>query len=128
MDEDEHWRFRSAGPVNIELFDFGRPIGKALRGTDTCAHCLAVAIKTFAYIGDKGFVIHLVVGRIEFDLVVVHEDQRPFVMRWRSHLTSLGESRRSRNSGGRSEHSSAADLLHSILPTAEQFRGGGKGT
>src|SRR5262249_34766185 len=124
VDKDEDRRIGAAGPVNVELFDFGRSVGRALRGADTGARCIAVAVKALAHLSDEGFVIHLVVRCVEFELVVIHEHQRALMMlRW-SHLTSIGESRGGYHRGGRSEHRSAADLLHSTLPNAEQFRGG----
>src|SRR5262249_8127300 len=112
MDKDEDRRIGSAGSVNIEPFDLGRPVGRVLRGADTGARCIAVAVKALAHLSDEWFVIHLVVRRIEFELIVIHEYQRALVMLRRSHRTSIGESRRGPPRGGRSEHGSAADLLH----------------
>src|SRR5215471_19403621 len=108
MDEDEDRRVGAAGAVNVELFDLGRSVGRALRGADTGACCIAVAIKALAHLSYEGLVIYLVVRCIQFELVVIHEHQRAFVMLWRSDRTSLGESRRGRHCDGRSEHGSAA--------------------
>jgi hypothetical protein len=112
MEEDEDRRIGTVGAVNIELFDLGWSVGLALRGTDTGACCVAVAAKALAHVNDEGFIIQLVVRRIEFELVVIHEHQRALVMPRRAHLTSFGKSRRCRHRGGRSEDGPAADLLH----------------
>jgi hypothetical protein len=112
MDEDEDRRVGPAGPVNVELFDSGRSVERTLRGADTGAHCIAVAVKALAHLSNERFVIDLVVRRIEFELIVIHEHQGPLVMLRRSHRTSIGESRRGHHRGGRSKHGSAADLLH----------------
>src|SRR5262249_58940558 len=104
------------GSVNFEAFDLGRPVGRVLRGADTGARCIAVAVKALAHLSDEWFVIHLVVRRIEFELIVIHEYQRALVMLRRSHRTSIGESRRGRHRGGRSRHGFAADLLHFYPP------------
>src|SRR5262249_54531188 len=85
MDEGEDRRIRAAGPVNIELFYLSRSVGRALRGADTGTRCVAVAVKALAHMSDEGFVIHLVVRRIEFELVIIHEHQRPLVVLRRSH-------------------------------------------
>src|SRR5262249_10372518 len=123
MDEDEDRRIGSAGSVNIEPFDLGRPVGRVLRGADTGARCIAVAVKALAHLSDEWFVIHLVVRRIEFELIVIHKYQGALVMLRRSHRTSIGESRRGRHRGGRSEHGSAADLLHFDPPPGRTLSG-----
>src|SRR5262249_32596711 len=97
------------GSVNFEAFDLGRPVGRVLRGADTGARCIAVAVKALAHLSDEWFVIHLVVRRIEFELIVIHEYQRALVMLRRSHRTSIGESRRGRPHRGHSQHSAAGE-------------------
>ena len=73
MDEDEDRRVGAAGPVNVELFNLSRSVGRALRGADAGACCVAVAGKALAHPSYEGFVIHLVVRCIQFELVVIHE-------------------------------------------------------
>src|SRR5262249_52135273 len=121
MDEDEDRRIREASPVNIELFDLSWSVGRALRGADTGAHCIAVAVKPLAHLSDERFVIYLVVRRIEFELVVIHEYRRAFVMLGRSHRTSLGESRRGRHRGGCSKDGPTTDFFHFDPPNTERF-------
>src|SRR5262245_28739579 len=72
MDEDEDGGVGTTGPVNVELFDLSRSVGRALRGADTGARCVAVAVKALTHPSYEGFVIHLVVRCIQFDLVVIH--------------------------------------------------------
>jgi hypothetical protein len=55
------------------FFDLSRSVGRALRGADAGARHVAVAVKALAHPSYEGFVIHLVVRCIEFELVVVHE-------------------------------------------------------
>src|SRR5215471_2787464 len=73
MDEDEDRRIGAVGPVNVEFFDLGWSVGFAPRGADAGACCVAVAAKAIAHLSDEGFIIQLVVRRIEFELVVIHE-------------------------------------------------------
>src|SRR4051794_14050862 len=100
MDEDEDRGVGTTGPVNVELFDFGRSVGRALRGADTSARRVAVAIKALAHLSYEGFVIHLIIRCIQFELVVIHEYSRAFVMLGRPDRTSLGKSCRSHHRGG----------------------------
>jgi len=47
-------RVWAAGPVNVELFDFGRSISRVLRCADTGAHCIAVTVEALAHLSDEG--------------------------------------------------------------------------
>src|SRR6267142_428410 len=61
MDEDEDWRLGAVGAINIELFDFCRPISDSLGRAYTGAHGLAVGGEALDDLANERLVDLLVV-------------------------------------------------------------------
>ena len=78
MDEDHGRRIGAFGLIDIELFDFGRPIGYTGRLVDQRLGDLIVERTPFF----DGFVVEgvdiVVIGVVEFGLVQIHPDERAF--------------------------------------------------
>jgi hypothetical protein len=60
---------------------------------DALASNVAVAREPLCDLPDQRFVICLIIGSIKFELVIVHEDRRSAVVRWRAKSALLSEGR-----------------------------------
>src|SRR5579862_1818101 len=83
MNEDKDRRAGLIGAKDVELLDRRVAIGTAQRFADPRPHADAVAGPAFVELQDVRLVDRLIVGRVEFDLVVIEKNQRSFfVRRW----------------------------------------------
>ena len=76
MDKDVDRRFGLLGYIDIELLDVGRPVGDATgraEATQRAGALLRVALRDISCVGSPR---RLVVGKVDFILIVVEKDQR----------------------------------------------------
>jgi len=78
MDEDKDRRRHTPPAVDVEPFNLACTIGHTLGLADTPPRCCAVADAALDQLLAVGRVSGLVIGRVEFGLVVVEEYQRAF--------------------------------------------------
>ena len=71
VDENKDRRLCTIGAKDVELFDFRRPIGYLSRLSDTGASGFAVRDESRVRLAVEWFVIGLIIGGIEFELVVI---------------------------------------------------------
>jgi hypothetical protein len=76
------------------VFDRGRPVSDALRLADPGTHRFAIRGAACSDLPDIGFVGRLVVGGVEFDLIVIQKDQGSLLMRRRAQAAFRGQRRR----------------------------------
>src|SRR5205085_2931627 len=83
MNKHEYRRPLARGSEDVELLDLGRAVGYARRLAEAAAGARAVARPALSDLHDVGLIDLLIVGRVEFDLVVIEKDQRSLLVRRR---------------------------------------------
>ena len=78
MDENKDRRLCTIGAKDVELFDFRRPIGYLSRLSDTGASGFAVRDESRVRLAVERFVIRLIIGGIEVELVVLGKHLDPY--------------------------------------------------
>src|SRR3974377_119693 len=78
MDEDIDRRVLALSRVDVERLDWRRSIGQALRCAETLAPPLAVAMAARNYLPRVRCIDKLIVGVVEFLLIHVQPNRRPF--------------------------------------------------
>ncbi|MGA7485918.1 MAG: hypothetical protein WBW74_03120 [Xanthobacteraceae bacterium] len=125
MNEHEDRRIRALGAIDVELLGRGGAVGFAQRLPDAGAHRFAARAVPLDHLPGQRRVETLVIGGVELELIVIHEDARALLMgRW-SYRTFGRRRRRDRHRRGAGEHSAACDLvanrrnleLHRSLPS-----------
>src|SRR3974390_3349347 len=89
VDEDENRSLCSIGTEDIELFDFRWSIVDLSQRSEAGANRLTIGGKTRVSLTDKRFIVGLIVGSIEFELIVVQKNRRTFMVFRRSKAAFL---------------------------------------
>ena len=81
VEENEDWRVRAGCPVNIQLFDFFRAVRHAARRAEkSLANRVAIGLQLRGKLIDLRLINSLIVGSIQFHLIVIEKDLGPFRM------------------------------------------------
>src|SRR5258705_988399 len=75
MDKNQDRRIRTGGAEDVELLNLGRAVGFTPRRSKTTMYLRAVAGAPRGDLEAQGRIGRLVIGGVELDLVVVHEDK-----------------------------------------------------
>jgi hypothetical protein len=116
VDVNKNRRLRAIGPIDVELLGVGRAVGFAPRRPEARTRQFAVAGEARADLAAERCVEGLIIGGVELDLIQIHPDARPFLVRGRPNRT-LQCQRRRRDAGcRRTEHRPSRERI-AILST-----------
>ena len=71
VNEDENGRIWLVSTIDVQLLDFRRSVGDASRRAEPTASGLTIGHEARVGLAIQRFIVRLIVGRIEFELVVI---------------------------------------------------------